>query len=249
MNVQRDPDAILTAWLHEGPTGSPMRRDGRSRYPPEPPVNRGFRLAAVEGSDLEWNDPIRPCGSGRRGRCRRGALFPQTRDRPSVAWAGRGRRCHRRRPSPSARRGAAALRRALSRHPRALTQAFTSPAFGYSIRYPAGWDADSDDAETDRHPGGVDTFGPLAGAGISALVCRGPGRSRGRCLDRPDPQQSTDAGCMPPRSTQETVTIDGHEAGPGLLRDPARAPRSRRRSSSTTGPTSSPCSITGAPNA
>ena len=31
MTVQRDPDAILAAWLEEGPTGSPRPRGGRSR--------------------------------------------------------------------------------------------------------------------------------------------------------------------------------------------------------------------------
>ena len=113
MNVQRDPDAILAAWLDEGPTRLPEpTRRAIAVIHPNHQSNAAPELVAVEGSDLEWNDPIRPRGSGRRGRRRRGTLFPQTR-RPisreasaaPASPAPSASPCHRRhrrqRPTPS----------------------------------------------------------------------------------------------------------------------------------------------------
>ena len=93
----------------------------------------------------------------------------------------------------------------------ALTQAFTSPTFGYSIRYPAGWTSTPTTGEGPS-PGGADDFGSAAGG----WYLRG--------LSRPVPdgvvvddwilqtlQQSDDPGCMPRRDTMGSVTVDGHE--------------------------------------
>ena len=42
MTVQRDPDAIIAAWLDDGPTGFPSRHAASDRgRPPEPPIKRG----------------------------------------------------------------------------------------------------------------------------------------------------------------------------------------------------------------
>jgi len=93
----------------------------------------------------------------------------------------------------------------------ALTQPFTSPTFGYSLRYPAGWTATPTTGDGPT-PGGADEFGSPAGGWYL------------RTLSRPIPegvvvddwivrtlQNSDDPGCMPRRDTMEPVTIDGHE--------------------------------------
>jgi hypothetical protein len=58
MTVQRDPDAILAAWLDEGRLAS-SRRGGRSPSTPEPPPNDGVRF----GCRGETRDEhLRPMG-------------------------------------------------------------------------------------------------------------------------------------------------------------------------------------------
>ena len=53
MNVQRDPDPILAAWLHEGPTRLPDADAAGDRgIHPNHPSIAASELVAVEGSDL-----------------------------------------------------------------------------------------------------------------------------------------------------------------------------------------------------
>ena len=93
----------------------------------------------------------------------------------------------------------------------ALTQAFTSPTFGYSMQYPAGWTANPTVGEGPT-PGGADDFASAAGG----WYLRG--------LSRPVPdgavvddwvvrtlQHTDDPGCSPPRTTMESVIVDGHD--------------------------------------
>jgi len=93
----------------------------------------------------------------------------------------------------------------------ALSQAFTSPTFGYSIKVPAGWTVNPMGGEGPT-PGGADEFVSAAGGWYL------------RALSRPVPdgvvlddwivrtlQNSNDPGCMPQRATMESVTVDGHE--------------------------------------
>ena len=49
MTVKHDPDAILVAWLEEGPQVLPEVTRPRSWCPFEPPVNRGFRTGCRGG--------------------------------------------------------------------------------------------------------------------------------------------------------------------------------------------------------
>ena len=89
MNIQRDPDLDPRRMAPRGPDPAP-RYDAagdRGNHPNHPSI-AAPEMDAVEGSDLEWIDPNRPRGRGRRGRCRRGTLSPQTWDRS----AGRCRR-------------------------------------------------------------------------------------------------------------------------------------------------------------
>jgi hypothetical protein len=92
-----------------------------------------------------------------------------------------------------------------------LTQEFTSPTFGYSTKYPAGWISNPTTGEGPS-PGGADEF-TSAGGGWYL-----------RALSRPVPdgvvvddwvvrtlQHSDDPGCAPPRNTMESVTVDGQE--------------------------------------
>ena len=108
------------------------------------------------------------------------------------------------------------LRRRLPASPEpsvgALTQAFTSPTFGYSIRYPAGWKVTSTDVGEAPFSDGSDDFVSAAGGWYLRALSRAV--PDGVVVDDwivHTLQQSDDAGCMPRRDTQELVTVDGHE--------------------------------------
>jgi len=92
-----------------------------------------------------------------------------------------------------------------------MTQAFTSPTFGYAIRYPAGWTATATTGDAPT-PGGADGFESAAkGWYLRALSRAIPD---GVVVDDwivQTLQKSDDPGCMPPRNTQESVVIGGHE--------------------------------------
>ena len=208
MTVQRDPDAILAAWLEEGPNRLPdaTRRaiavTTRTTHQSRRPMWLPWRYPSDE-----WNDPIRPRGGGRRGRCRGGPVRPQTRDRSGSRGWSRFAGAIRASPSPSTPAGPVPS-------VGALTQAFTSPTFGYSIRYPAGWVVIS--ARPDGWTDGWRlrrTSSPRPGAGISARLVPSPSRTESWSMTgSSDPRSSlTIQACMPRRDTQESVTIDGHE--------------------------------------
>jgi hypothetical protein len=209
MTLPRDPDAILFAWLDEGPVRLPdatrraiavsIRTTGRSRLPiwlgwnarttngPSRYVLAAVAVVAlvVGGLSLLRQGLDQPGGVGGPG-----APVPSATPSPSPSPSIPDR------PEPSVA---------------ALTQGFTSPTFGYAFRYPAGWTA-TPTTEEGPTPGGADGFASAAGGWHL------------RALSRPVPdgvdvdnwvvrilQASGDPGCMPPRSTQEPVTIDGHE--------------------------------------
>jgi hypothetical protein len=92
----------------------------------------------------------------------------------------------------------------------ALTQAFTSPTFGYSIQYPVGWNVSPN--EEGPTPGGANTIVSAAGGWYLRALSRAI--PDGVVVDDwilRTLQISDDPGCMPPRNTQESVTIDGHQ--------------------------------------
>ena len=63
MTVQRDPDAILAAWLEDGPDPAPRGHEARDRgdHPNHPSV-AAADVAAVEVPDHEWNCLDSPSG-------------------------------------------------------------------------------------------------------------------------------------------------------------------------------------------
>ena len=92
-----------------------------------------------------------------------------------------------------------------------MTQAFTSPTFGYSIRFPAGWTATPTTGEGPT-PGGADEFVSAAGGWYLRALSRAV--PDGVVVDDwilQTLQPSDDPGCTPPRDTMESVTVDGHE--------------------------------------
>jgi hypothetical protein len=211
MNVIRDPDAIVSAWLEEGPDVLPdstrraiavsTRTTRQSRLPYRlpwriPSMNGMTRLAfaavavvavVVGGLYLLRPGADQPGGVG-------GAGFPG----PSAS------------PAPSASAGPST-----SAIPEpsvgAMTQAFTSPTFGYSIRYPAGWTATPTTGEGPT-PGGADEFVSAAGGWYLRALSRAV--PDGVVVDDwvlQTLQHSDNAGCMPPRDTMESITVDGHE--------------------------------------
>ena len=214
MTVIRDPDAIVAAWLAEGPDVLPdstrraiavsTRTTRQARLPDWLPwrasnMNGMTRLAlaavavvaVVVGGLFVLRPGTQPAGVGGPG-----SAGPSASPSPSAT------------PSPSASPpppGSPAVSVG------ALTQAFTSPTFGYSIKYPTGWTSNPTTGEGPT-PGGADEFS----SGESGWYLR--------TLSRPIPdgvivdywilailQQSDQLACMPPRNTQESVTIDGHE--------------------------------------
>jgi len=91
-----------------------------------------------------------------------------------------------------------------------LTQAFTSPTLGYSIRYPAGWPAPA--TEEGPIPGGADVFESAAGGWHLRIFSVAV--PNGVVVDDwilRNLQNSDDPACMPRRDTQEVVTVSGHE--------------------------------------
>jgi len=90
-----------------------------------------------------------------------------------------------------------------------LTQAFTSPTLGYSIRYPAGWTPSTGEGPI---PGTAETFESAAGGWRLRIfsVAVPDGVVVDDWILR-NLQNSDDPACMPRRDTQEAVTIGGHE--------------------------------------
>ena len=209
MTISRDPDAILTAWLEEGPNRLPhatrraiavsTRTTRQSRLPMglpwrAPTMNGMTRLAfatvAVVALVVGGLFILRPGTEQPGGVGGPASPFPSVSPSPSTSQPPPG--------SPAASVGP-------------LTQVFTSPTFGYSMKYPAGWTVNPTTGEGPT-PGGADEFV----SDVEAWYLR--------ILSRPVPdgvvvddwilgslQQSDQPGCMPPRETQESVTIDEHE--------------------------------------
>ena len=216
MTVKRDPDAILSAWLEEGPTVLPeptrraiavsTRNVHRSRLPTwlpwrDPNMNGMSRIAlatvAVVAIVVGGLVVLRP------GADQPGGVGGPGSPVPSASAA----------PSPSALPSASAPP-STSTIPEpsvgALTQAFTSPTFGYSIRYPTGWTSTPTTGE-----------GPSAGGADDFVSAAGGWYLRGLSRAIPDGvvvddwilstlQDSGDPACMPRRETMESVTVDGH---------------------------------------
>lgn len=208
MTVIRDPDAIVAAWLAEGPDVLPestrraiavsTRTTHQARLPDwlpwrAPNMNGMTRLAltvvavvaVVVGGLFVLRPGTQPAVVGGPG-----SAAPSVSPSPSASPPAAG--------SPAVSVGA-------------LTQAFTSTAFGYSMKYPADWTSNSTTGEGPT-PGGADEFNSVESGWYL------------RTLSRPIPggvvvddwilrtlQASDQVACMPPRNTQESVTIDGHE--------------------------------------
>lgn len=217
MNGQRDPDAILATWLQEGPTRLPdatrrgiavaTRTTHQSRLPSwlpwrYPTLNGMTRsaLAAVAvvavvvgGLYLLRPGTDQPGGVGGPG-----SPMPSVSSAPSAT------------PTPSAS-PTPSVSPIIEPPVGAMTEAFTSPTFGYSIQYRAGWAASPTTGEGPI-PGGADEFSSAAGGWyFRALSAAAP---NGVVVDDwivQTLQHSADPACMPPRPTQESVTVDGHE--------------------------------------
>ena len=217
MTVERDPDAILTAWLEEGPTVLPeptrraiavsTRNVHRSRLPTwlpwrDPNMNGMSRLAlaavAIVAVVVGGLVVLRPGADQPGGVGGPGSPVPSVSAAPSPSAL----------PSASAPPSAAAIPEPSVG---ALTQAFTSPSSATrSGTRPAG--SSRRRPRMDRHQAAQTTFVSAAGGWFL------------RALSRPVPdgvvvddwilqtlQQSDDPGCMPRRDTMEPVTVDGHE--------------------------------------
>ena len=216
MNVHRDPDAILAAWLEEGPDVLPestrraiavsTRTTHQSRLPKwlpwrAPNMNgmTRFALAAVAvvavvvGGLFVLRPGTEPGGVGGPG-----SPVPSVSPAPSAS------------PLPSA--SPAPSTSAIPEPPvGAMTQAFTSPTFGYSIEYPAGWTANPTTGEGPS-PGGADEFGSAAGGWYLRTLSRAiPDGVVVNDWIIQTLQHSDDPGCMPRRDAMESVTVDGHE--------------------------------------
>ncbi len=215
MTVQRDPDAILAAWLEDGPNRLPdatkrsiavtTRTTRQARRPMlvpwrAPTLNGLTRpiLAAVAivavvvgGLYLLRPGPDQPGVVGGPA-----SPVPSVSPTPSASPAPSPSPTPSPRPSPEPSVGA-------------LTQAFTSPTLGYSIRYPAGWLPTTGEAPI---PGGADAFASAAGGWYLRIfsVAVPDGVVVDDWILR-TLQNSDDPACMPRRDTQEAVTIGGHE--------------------------------------
>jgi len=212
MTIPRDPDAILAAWLEEGPNRLPdaTRRaiavSTRTTHRSRPPVWMPWRIPSMNGMTRVAFAAVavvavvvgglyllRPATGGVGGP---GSPVPSVSSAPSASPL----------PSPSP------STMAIPEPPvGALTQTFTSPTFGYSIKHPADWTVLPTVGEGPT-PGGADEFSSPSGGWYLRL------------LSRPIPdgvvvddwivqtlQHAGDPSCMPPRSTQEPVPVDGHE--------------------------------------
>lgn len=217
MNVQRDPDAILAAWLEEGPYVLPestrraiavsARTTHLSRLrlslPWRAPNMNGIsRLAlaavAVVAVVVGGLFVLRPGTDQPGGVGGPGSPVPSASSAPSAS------------PPPSA--SPAPSTSTIPEPPvGAMTQAFTSPTFGYSIQYPAGWTVTPTTGEGPT-PGGADDFVSAAGGWYLRVLSRAV--PDGVVVDDwilQTLQQSNDPGCMPRRNTMESVTVDGRE--------------------------------------
>ena len=199
MTIQRDPDAILAAWLEEGPNRLPdatrraiavsTRTTHQSRLPDWLPWRAPTH---------EWNDPNSPSrrwpswpsSSGDSSSSDPGPIRREASGGPGSPAPSRRHRRHRHR-----RLGPASPEPSVG----AMTQAFTSPTFGYSIRYPAGWTVTPTTGEGPT-PGGADEL-RLRGRGLVSPRACPVAVPDGVVVDdwiRQTLQQSDDPGCMPP---------------------------------------------------
>ena len=214
MTVQRDPDAILAAWLEEGPTVLPeptrraiavsTRNVHRSRLPTwlpwrDPNMNGMSRLAlaavAIVAVVVGGLVVLRPGADQPGGVGGRGSPVPSVSAAPSPSAL----------PSASASPSTSAIPEPSVG---ALTQAFTSPTFGYAIRYPAGWVV-TPTTEAGPTPGGADAFVSAAGGWYLRALSRAI--PDGVVVDDwilSTLQNSDDPGCMPRRDTMESVTVE-----------------------------------------
>lgn len=217
MTVPRDPDAIVAAWLEEGPDVLPestrraievtTRTTNQARHLTWLPwrasnMNGMTRLAlagaAVLAVVVVGLFVLRPGTDRSGGVGGPGSPVPSASSAPSAS------------PLPSA--SPAPSTSAIPEPPvGALSQAFTSPTFGYSIQYPAGWTVTPTTGEGPTG-GGADDFVSAAGGWyFRALSVAVPD---GVVVDdwiRQTLTHSNDAACAPPRDTLESVTIDGRE--------------------------------------
>ena len=213
MSVQRDPDVILATWLEDGPMRLPeaTRRaigvatrstDQRRRPIWTPrryaPMNSFAKLAvpavvvvAVGVMGIALLSPGQtssivnpPAPSSSFSSAPSAIPVPSASSAPSSSAI----------PEPSVG---------------ALTQAFTSPTFGYAIQYPAGWNLDTSDGP---NPGGAEGFNSPTGGWRLRVLSRAVPTGVG--VDEWIMQNLTvsgDGACMPARSTLATVIVDGHE--------------------------------------
>jgi hypothetical protein len=123
MNVTRDPDAIVAAWLDEGPTDLPdaTRRAIVTALPTTPQARRGL-LAPWRFAYM--NTFARAAGVLVAAVVLIGAVALIAGSRSGVGA-----------PSPSAFPSASAATLPLP----TLDATFVSPSYGYQIRYPSGW--------------------------------------------------------------------------------------------------------------
>ena len=217
MTIPRDPDAILAAWLEEGPNRLPdatrraiavsTRTTRQSRLPDWLPW-RALNLNGMTRTALAAVAVVAVVVGGlfvlRPGTDQPGSVGGPGSPVPSASPAPSASPFPSASPAPSAS--------AIPEPPvGAMTQAFTSPTFGYSIRYPAGWTVTPTTGEGPT-PGGADDFGSAAGGWYFRALSRAI--PDGVVVDDwilGTLQQSGDPECMPPRDTQESVTVDGHE--------------------------------------
>ena len=209
MTVNRDPEAIIAAWLGEGPDLLPetTRRaiavSTRTTHRSRPPLGLSWTgpnkngvtryavaavaIVAVVVGGLSFLRPGtgQPAGVGGPG-----SPAPSASASPSTSP-----------PPPGSP--------AVSVEP--LTQAFTSPTFGYSMKYPTDWTV-TPTIGVGPDSGAADEFD----SGAPGWYLRSLSRSipEGAAVDDwivGTLQVSSDSGCMPPRHIQESVIIDGHE--------------------------------------
>ena len=88
MTVQRDPDAILAAWLEEGPDPAPRGHEaGDRRNHPNHPSNAAPDVAAVEVPDHEWMSRLALAAVAVVAVVARRAVLSQPAPEGGVRWA------------------------------------------------------------------------------------------------------------------------------------------------------------------
>ena len=185
MTVKRDPDAILAAWLEEGPTRLPdttrrsiavtTRTTRQARRPTWLPwrfstMNGMSRLAlgavAVVAVVIGGIFVLRPATES--------SGVGESRIAGALGVTGLGVTCAlgvTRRPSAAASPDSSIP---------AMTEPYTSAKFGYSLRHPAGW-IGGPRTGTDRRLTGRSIFAPAAAGGtFRALSVAVPDGSGGR---------------------------------------------------------------------